>query len=142
MTLTILDTTPGIGNTRDRILDLLDEHADGLGLPFNESEFSLEARDGDTFLGALTAKIVHNWVFLALLAVSPDARGQGVGSALMAALEDTSRSMGATGIWLDTFSFQAPDFYQRLGYKVFGELPDAPAGHSRFFLLKRLDGKD
>ena len=43
-----------------------------------------------------------------------------------------------TGIWLDTFSFQARRFYEKLGYVVFGELPDYPAGHSRYFLQKRL----
>lgn len=40
--------------------------------------------------------------------------------------------------YLDTFSFQAPGFYQRAGYRVFGELPDFPAGHRRYFMTKEL----
>ncbi|GAQ00024.1 hypothetical protein NIES2104_65890 [Leptolyngbya sp. NIES-2104] len=39
---------------------------------------------------------------------------------------------------MDTFSFQAPEFYQKLGYTVFGELPDFPIGHRRLFLKKVL----
>jgi hypothetical protein len=44
------------------------------------------------------------------------------------------------GIWLDTFTFQAPSFYQRLGFAVFGTIPAYPPGHSRHFMLKRLSG--
>jgi hypothetical protein len=40
--------------------------------------------------------------------------------------------------YLDTFSFQAPDFYKKLGYEVFGELQDFPHGHQRYFMKKRL----
>jgi hypothetical protein len=41
---------------------------------------------------------------------------------------------------LDTFSFQARGFYEKLGYCVFGTLDDYPPGHSRFYLTKRLAG--
>jgi hypothetical protein len=39
---------------------------------------------------------------------------------------------------LDTFSFQAPDFYKQHGYQVFGELQDFPSGHQRYYLKKQL----
>jgi ribosomal protein S18 acetylase RimI-like enzyme len=39
-------------------------------------------------------------------------------------------------VWLDTFSFQARGFYEKLGYTVFGEIENHPPGHSRFFLRK------
>ena len=45
---------------------------------------------------------------------------------------------GCRTIWLDTFTFQARGFYERLGYSVFGTLEDYPPGHSRFFLKKSL----
>jgi len=41
-------------------------------------------------------------------------------------------------IYLDTFSFQAPAFYQRHGYQVFGTLPDFTPGHQRYFFTKQL----
>ena len=49
--------------------------------------------------------------------------------------------MGARGCryaHLDTFSYQARPFYDRLGYRLFGELENYPPGHSRFFLRKQL----
>jgi ribosomal protein S18 acetylase RimI-like enzyme len=52
--------------------------------------------------------------------------------------EDIAREAGCAGIWLDTYEFQARGFYEKLGYTVFGELPDHPAGMKRFFMMKRL----
>jgi len=52
--------------------------------------------------------------------------------------EDEARHRGAKNAYLDTFSFQAPDFYKKHGYRVFGELQDFPPGHQRHFLTKRL----
>jgi hypothetical protein len=43
------------------------------------------------------------------------------------------------GIWLDTFDFQAPDFYRGHGFTEFGKLSDYPPGHQRYFFQKRLD---
>jgi hypothetical protein len=40
-------------------------------------------------------------------------------------------------VWLDSFSFQAPGFYKKLGYSVFGTLPDFPKGETRYFFSKR-----
>jgi hypothetical protein len=45
---------------------------------------------------------------------------------------------GCQYVWLDTYSFQARPFYEKLGYRVFGQLPDHPPGHTRFFMFKTL----
>ncbi|CAD5200115.1 GNAT family N-acetyltransferase [Pseudomonas sp. FEN] len=90
--------------------------------------------------GGLHAKIFGQWLFVELLVVPEIARGQGMGSKLMSMAQTLAREKGCQGIWLDTFSFQAPDFYLRLGFSVFGELKDYPiAGHNRFFMQKRFD---
>ena len=44
---------------------------------------------------------------------------------------------GCRLINLDTFSFQAPDFYKKHGYKVIGVSED-PKGHNHYYLEKRL----
>lgn len=82
-----------------------------------------------------------NWGYLNvnLLAVKESLRGQGYGTKLMQRAEDLSRQRGCHSAFLNTFSFQAPDFYERLGYRVFGQLPDFPPGHKRIFMSKKLE---
>ena len=48
---------------------------------------------------------------------------------------------GCKQAYLDTFDFQALDFYKNLGYQVFGTLDDFPEGHTRYFLQKRFQMK-
>lgn len=88
--------------------------------------------------GGLTARIGFGWMFVELLFVPERLRGQGVGRQLMAEAERVARDHQCVGIWLDTFTFQAPGFYQKLGYVVFGEIANYPPGSSRFFLHKHL----
>jgi len=65
-------------------------------------------------------------------------RGRGYGHQLLLLAEEEGRKRGAKQVYLDTFSFQAPDFYKKHGYEVFGELHDFPPGHQRYFLTKQL----
>jgi GNAT superfamily N-acetyltransferase len=65
-------------------------------------------------------------------------RGTGAGSRLLQQAEDVARERNCTGVWLDTFAFQALGFYQKLGYTVFGELKDHPRGVSQYWLQKRV----
>ena len=51
--------------------------------------------------------------------------------------EDIAVGRGCTGVWLDTFAFQALGFYGKLGYSIFGELKDHPRGVTQYWLQKR-----
>ena len=88
--------------------------------------------------GGLWGRFYYDWLFIELIFVPPDLRGQDLGTALLSMAEARARDWGAVGIWLDTFSFQARGFYEKRGFAVFAEIADYPAGHSRFFLQKRL----
>jgi GNAT superfamily N-acetyltransferase len=70
--------------------------------------------------------------------IREELRGRGYGHRLLASAEDEARRRGAKNAYLDTFSFQAPGFYKKHGYRVFGELHDFPTGHQRYFLTKEL----
>lgn len=104
-------------------------------------KFALLVRDDDNdqVLGGLSGKLLYRWMFIELLAVPEQARGQGIGSRLMAMAEEWARENNCVGIWLDTFDFQAPEFYRSLGYSEFGQIDDYPPGHRRFYFQKRLD---
>ena len=87
--------------------------------------------------GGLAGETYCGWLFIRYLWVSDSLRGQGIGRKLMAGGEERALERGCHSAWVDTFGFQAPGFYQKLGYEVFGELDWSPE-HKRFFLQKRL----
>ena len=80
----------------------------------------------------------YNWIFVNWLWVAAPYRRQGVGSRLLAHAEAVARERGCACVYLDTFSFQAPHFYKRLGFAEFGRLNDFPPGHTRIWLWKSL----
>jgi GNAT superfamily N-acetyltransferase len=89
-------------------------------------------------IGGAYGYVNWNWLFINLVWVSESARGGGHGRRLILALEQAARERGCTHAHLDTFSFQARPFYEKLGYEVFSTLDDYPPGHRRFFMKKAL----
>jgi ribosomal protein S18 acetylase RimI-like enzyme len=94
-------------------------------------------RDRGSVVGGLAGETYAGWLFIRYLWVSEALRGQGVGRKLMDGGEERAFERGCHSAWVDTFSFQAPGFYKKLGYEVFGEVDWSPK-HKRFFLHKRL----
>jgi GNAT superfamily N-acetyltransferase len=88
--------------------------------------------------GGLVATTVWGWLQVTQLWIRDDLRGRGHGAAVLAIAEDEARRRGCHHALLDTFDFQAREFYERLGYEVFGELPEFPRGHTRLFMRKAL----
>jgi GNAT superfamily N-acetyltransferase len=92
----------------------------------------------EAIVGGLIGATYWDWFYVDLLWVQEKLRGQGYGHQLLAQAEAAARRRGAKNAFLDTFSFQAPGFYQAHGYVVFGQLPDFPAGHTRYYMRKQL----
>jgi GNAT superfamily N-acetyltransferase len=86
--------------------------------------------------GGLRGATAWNWLHIKHLWVDRALRGGGYGRQLVEKAEREALRRGCHGSWVDTFSFQAPGFYERLGYEAFGELEDFPSGEKRFFLMK------
>ena len=99
--------------------------------------FVLHAPDQE-IAGGVIGATYWDWFYLDLLWVKDELRGRGYGHHLLTHAEDEARQRGAKYVYLDTFSFRAPDFYKQHGYQVFGELEDFPPGHQRYFLTKQL----
>ena len=89
-------------------------------------------------LGGVIGIIYWDWLAVDLMWLPEALRGRGLGHQLLTAIEDEARRRGAKHVHLDTFSFQAPEFYQQHGYRVFGELKDFPQGYTRYYLTKEL----
>ncbi len=106
------------------------------GLPdYYPVNFALRGERGDV-LGGLLAQLWGGWLHVSYLWVAEAARGAGHGSRLLGDAEAYARARGAVGATLETHSFQARPFYERLGYEVFGTLEGYPRGHAKFFLKK------
>jgi ribosomal protein S18 acetylase RimI-like enzyme len=98
---------------------------------------SLESGTGE-LLGGLYGYIFYSWLHIDVLWVAESLRRQRQGSRLLERAEAFAREHGCHSCWLDTFSFQARGFYEKHGYAVFGELPNYPGEHHRYFLSKKL----
>lgn len=109
-------------------------------VPFEEYvDLALVGRDDDgAVVAAALGEAGRGWLHVSVVWVDERLRGQGFGTQLVNAMEAEAIRRGCRGAYLDTFSYQARPFYEKLGYEVFGTLDDYPAGHQRFYMRKKL----
>jgi ribosomal protein S18 acetylase RimI-like enzyme len=124
---------------RQFIVDGIDAYSiAATGMPgYFPVNFVLRGERGDV-LGGLLGQLWGGWLQVTGLWISEAARGSGHGTLLMKEAEAYACSRGAVAATLETHSFQARPFYERLGYEVFGRLDGYPHGHVKFFLRKSL----
>ncbi len=134
----IVCTDEGRSEDRDAILAGLMDYNRRNAPPANFKMLGLLLKSAGQVIGGLWGRSAYDWLFIELLFVPEHLRGNGLGRKLMERAEDIARERRCTGVWLDTFSFQALPFYQNLGYAIFGELKDHPRGISQYWLQKRL----
>lgn len=89
-------------------------------------------------LGGLTGRTSLGMLFIDVFYLPKALRGNGLGRQLLAAAEEEGRRRGCRSAVLYTISFQAPDFYVKHGWTIFGEVPCDPPGTRRIFLSKDL----
>jgi len=107
--------------------------------PLNDSKYVLTVRSGDGDLaGGLVAVQFWNGMFVDLLWVDEKLRHRGIGTQLMRRAEEDLVARGGEVIFLSTWSFQAPAFYEKLGYSAFGKLDGMPPGSTRTWFVKWL----
>ena len=110
-----------------------------MGGPYDREPVTVLARDpAETVRGGLLGLTYWHWLFIDWLWLARDARGQGLGSELLQRAEEVARKRGCTDAYTDTFSFQAPGFWERNGYVEFGRLDHMPPGHARIWFRKTL----
>ena len=94
--------------------------------------------NGKIIAGCVARIYCWNVAYIDTLWVDENYRGKGLGSKLLAEIEKTAKDKGCYLIHLDTFDFQAKEFYEKHGYKVFGILEDCPKEHCRYYLKKAI----
>ncbi len=99
---------------------------------------AISVRKGRKIVGGLVGQTFWGWLYIDLLWVSETLRREGIGKSLVAKAEAEARKRGARYVYLNTFSFQAPNFYKKLGYRPFGKMKDFPVGYTRYWFMKAL----
>ncbi|MDD7909283.1 GNAT family N-acetyltransferase [Pseudovibrio exalbescens] len=118
------------------IVGPLSTFTEGKGFSYAPETITIGAFAGEKQVGGLQGAILWDWFYIKLLSLSEETRGHGTGRRILEKAEAIARERGCVGVWLDTYTFQSPEFYRALGYQSFGELPDHPRGHSRIFFRK------
>lgn len=93
-------------------------------------------------LGGINAFRLDTLLMIDRLWVSELQRGKGLGARLLSAVEEKAKAGGAVRAELNTFGFQAPGFYEKMGYRLFGALEPAVGKWGHYFYVKELNADD
>ena len=120
------------------LLDLLDEDSKKKTTYVERGDFAVLLRDPDTgkVIGGVWGEDDYGWAFICYLVVPKALQGQGLGTRLMDMAEKIARDRGAVGMWLYTYEFQAKNFYQKIGFELFGSLDAGTRAVGQHFLRK------
>ena len=94
--------------------------------------------DSGQVMAGLVAETFGNWLEIEYLFVKEDLRGQGIGSQLLQQAESEAKNRNCRFAFVNTYQFQAPDFYKRHGYKEVLRLQDYHYTGQRHYYQKDL----
>ncbi len=114
------------------------DYATDREVELNYEEFCFIAEDAGKIAGVITGRAYYNEVHIGDLIVGKNYRKDGIGSKLVAAVEDAFKEKKFEKIALTTFGFQAPEFYKKLGYELEFVREDKDPKLCKFFFLKKI----
>jgi GNAT superfamily N-acetyltransferase len=136
--LRITDTPPA--GFEGFVAARLDDYNERITGVTHSRPLSVVATEGGEVVGGIAGHTSLGLLFIDLIFVPESHRGQGVGVRAMAAAEREAAERGCTHAVLYTIAFQAPGFYERLGYEAFGRAGSADPRHARIVFRKVLAG--
>ena len=128
-------------STQNRFCDLtdfLEDYNNGKTDPYNKSPFEFTIETNGQLSGGLSGYIGLRWMNIEILAIHPDHRKSGHGEALMNKAIEYALQKNCIGMRLSTVDFQAPDFYKKFGFEVYGTLDNHPKGRKTYAMKKIL----
>ncbi len=93
--------------------------------------------DNNKVIGGALGKIIWGWYHLTDFYIDEYYRKSGIGKQVIKEIEAFAKNNNALGVRIDSWSFQAPKFYQSLGYKVWGKFDDCPPGTTHYYMYKK-----
>jgi ribosomal protein S18 acetylase RimI-like enzyme len=110
------------------------------GHPRKSETFSVSLKDDNNkCLGCIVVSFLWNGMEIQSLWIDDPLRHQGWGRKLVETAETEAIKRGCTIAYTNTFTWQAPEFYKKLGYTIYGELDDFPKGSTLYYFQKALD---
>ena len=110
------------------------------GIPFNGEIAVLAYDEQNQIIGGANGFQWGDSFTVEFLWLEDHWRGQDIGTQVMQAIERQAAQGGCTQVYLDTYNFQAINFYQKLGYEVVGKIENFPTPYTHYFLKKDLSG--
>ncbi|MFJ5562845.1 GNAT family N-acetyltransferase [Lysinibacillus xylanilyticus] len=104
--------------------------------PVKNISFILREEGGE-ILGGISGTIFWYNLHIDYLWVDESLRGEGYGKELLNCIENIARENRCKLIQLDTFSFQAPGFYQKNGFEIVGVVEEHPNKENQQYYLKK-----
>jgi ribosomal protein S18 acetylase RimI-like enzyme len=98
----------------------------------------VEYDEKQNIIGGILGGTYWGWMHIDILWVDEKFRKQGLGTKLIHTAEAEAKKRGCHHVHVDTMSWQAPEFYKKLGYKIISELDDIPDGNKKFHLIKEI----
>ena len=103
-----------------------------------EEECNFLVYDDENLIGGAIGFIKYKWYFLDLLYVDEKYRGNNIGTSLINEIEKVAKKKNLIGVRMETWDFQAKDFYEKNGYEVYATFEDCPPGTVDNFLRKKI----
>lgn len=120
--------------------DRLYEHNSGItGIADGQLLAFFSRDESDRIVGGICGNTWGGGCEIRQFWVEPSHRDRGLGTLLFRAAEQEARRRGCSQMLLMTFSFQAPEFYERNGFEVVATIAEHPRGHRNLLMRKRLD---
>lgn len=108
-------------------------------VPDDFETLSVYCRDSEnSIIGGLTGKTYWNYLDIGFLWVHQNKRNSGIASELLQLAEVEAKQRGCEFSMLDTYEFQALEFYKKQGYSEFGQLDGYCGKYARYYLKKAL----
>ncbi|AJW62841.1 tRNA(Met) cytidine acetyltransferase TmcA [Elizabethkingia miricola] len=137
-----IETSSIITENHDEIItDFLNQYNQERAVSFEDEineDVEIVIYDGEKIIGGIVGRSLWRTLEIKRLAVHPDYRNRGIGSKLISAAETEAKKRKCSYLSLNTFSYQAPEFYEKLGFIKVGTEEDFPRGFSRYFYQKKI----
>jgi ribosomal protein S18 acetylase RimI-like enzyme len=126
----------------DKIVEILVEYNLSKTKEFNNEinkPIEIIARnEKKEIIGGLYSRSIWGTLEIKTFAIKAENRNSGIGKKLLLEAEKEAKKRNCRFISLDTFSFQAPTFYEKLGFEKLGTESDFPKGFEKYYYRKKI----